>query len=170
VATLLGRTYLELYAPQTELGQWLRTKNIMEKVGSWLFTHGGVSQEVNETGFSLKKMNNRVRSLYDKDGLDSVIQEAKAGVYFDSRTSPFWYRGYFVAPTATMAQVDSTLKLYEVKHIVVGHTIVDSVTSLYNGKVIAIDVNHHTSGYQGLYIEGDKYYRLHANGRKEPIM
>jgi hypothetical protein len=169
VATLLGRTYMDFYSPESELGKWLRTKNIIEKVGSWLFTHGGISQEVNDAGHSLKKINSRVRGVYDKDGYDSVLQEAKAVLYFNSNTSPFWYRGYFAAPLATQAQVDSTLRLYQVQHIVVGHTIVESIRSLYNGKVIAIDVNHHTSGYQALYIEGDRFCKMLPDGTKETL-
>ena len=165
-ATIMGKTYLELYTVNTELGRWLRTKNIMERIGQWLFLHGGVSQTVNEFGLSLKKTNKRVRPMYDKDGFDSLLTAARVTPFFDSNTSPFWYRGYFAPPKATTAQVDSTLRNYKVNQIVVGHTIVDSIQTLYNGKVIAIDVNHHIGNHQALMIENDVFFRINAAGEK----
>ena len=30
-----------LYSDQSELGRWLRSKNIVEKIGSAIFVHGG---------------------------------------------------------------------------------------------------------------------------------
>ena len=168
-ATLMNKTYMEFYAPGTELGQWLRTKNVMERVGSLLFLHGGVSQAVNENDLSLKKMNNRLRSFYDKDGYDSLIRQANLSVYFNGASSPFWYRGYLADPLASQAQVDSTLKIFGVQHIVVGHTIVDSIKSLYGGKVIAIDVNHHQGNHQALLVEKNIFYRINAEGKKTEL-
>jgi len=169
VATLMGITYMDLYNAGTELGHWLRTKNIMERIGDVLFLHGGVSQLVNQRGLSLKKMNNRVRPLYDKDGIDSLLVEENVTTFFDAQTSPFWYRGYFMSPRASMAQVDSTLRIYNVHRVVVGHTIVDSIQTLYNGKVIAIDVNHHIGNHQALAIEKDSFYRMNLEGKKRKL-
>jgi hypothetical protein len=169
VAMLMGRTYMDLYAANTELGRWLRTKNIMERIGNYLFMHGGVSQAVNETGLSLKEINHLVRPLYDKDGFDSLLLEKKATLFFNGNTSPFWYRGYFVPPLASMAQVDSTLNIFDVKRIVVGHTIVDSIQTRYHGKIIAIDVNHHTGNHQALLIEKDSFYRMNVGGKKTKL-
>lgn len=169
-ATLMGRTYMDLYTADTELGRWLRTKNIIEKIGDMLFLHAGISQAVNEEALPLKKINNRVRPLYDKDGFDSLMAKAKATTFFNDKTSPFWYRGYFVQPRATEAQVDSTLQLFNCRHIIVGHTIVDSIQTLYNGKVIAIDVNRHTGNQEALIVEKDSFYRLDIKGRKTRLI
>ncbi len=168
-AAIMNRNYNELYAPNTELGRWLRTKNIIERIGKNLFLHGGVSQAVNEQNHSLKKINSLVRPLYDMDGLDSILNAANAMVYFNNLTSPFWYRGYFAPPLASMAQVDSTLKVFDVNKIIVGHTIVDSIQTLYNGKIIAIDVNHHKQNHQALFIEQDRFYRMNADGKKTKL-
>jgi hypothetical protein len=168
-ANLMQKNYMEFYASNTELGRWLRTKNIMERIGNWLFLHGGVSQAVNEQELSLKKINNSVRNLYDKDGFDSLLAQNNATIFFNGNTSPFWYRGYFIEPFASMAQVDSSLKIFDVKKIIVGHTIVDSVHSIYNGKIIAIDVNHHKQNNQALIIEKDCFYRMEADGKKSKI-
>jgi hypothetical protein len=102
-------------------------------------------------------------------GFDSILNQAHVLPIFSSNTSPFWYRGYFIEPHASIAQVDSTLNLFRVKHIIVGHTIVDSIRTLYDGKVIAIDVNYHISNYQALTIEKDRFYSLTASGEKKRL-
>jgi hypothetical protein len=168
-ATLLGRTYMDFYLPNTELGMWLRTKNIIEKIGKTLFVHGGISKEVNENGLPLKKINSRVRPLYDKDGLDTIINKARAVTFFNANTSPFWYRGYFASPKASTEQVDQTLELFAVNRIVVGHTIMDSIQSFFNGKVIAIDVNHHKGDHQALIIDKEQLFVMDVNGKKTAL-
>jgi hypothetical protein len=168
-ATLLQRTYMDLYLPNTELGIWLRSKNIIEKVGKSLFTHGGISSQVNEEGLPLKKINSRVRPLYDRDGFDSILKKEKVVTFFHFSSSPFWYRGYFSSPKASMGQVDSTLELYKVNRIIVGHTLVDSIQTFFNGKVVAIDVNHHKGNHQALYIEKDELYVMDGEGIKSKL-
>jgi hypothetical protein len=166
VATLLGRTYMDFYAPNTELGRWIRSRNIIEKIGSSLFLHAGISQTVNDLGLSLKNLNNKVRPYYDQDAKDSLLISAGVDPFFWDKTSPFWYRGYFVAPLASMEQVDSTLSLYNVKRVVVGHTLVDNIKTFYKGKVVAIDVNHHAGNHQALLLEKDNLFVLTMDGKK----
>ncbi len=168
-ATLMQKNYMDLYSANTELGRWLRTKNIMERIGNCLFLHAGISQQVNEQNLSIKKINNRVRNLYDKDGMDEVIAENKATIFFNGSTSPFWYRGYFTEPLASVAQVDSSLRMFDVEKIIVGHTIVDSIHSIYDGKVIAIDVNHHKQNHQALIIEKNIFYRMNTDGKQTKL-
>jgi hypothetical protein len=168
-ATLLGKTYLDFYTVNTEFGRWLRTKNIIERIGDNLFVHAGVSQAINESDLSLKEINKRAQPFYDMYGYDSILNKGKVVPLFDGNTSPFWYRGYFLAPHASISQVDSTLRLYKVKHIVVGHTIVDSIQSLYDGKIIAIDVNYHVGNYEALVIEKEAIYSMNAAGEKKRL-
>ena len=57
---------------------------------------------------------------------------------------PLWYRGYFPGQAdftaATAQDVDLTLEAFGARRILVGHTIVPTVTPLYGGKVIAVQV------------------------------
>ena len=168
-ASLMGTTYKELYTANTELGRWLRTKNIMERIGNYLFLHGGVSQPINQSGLSLDEINDQARPYYQMSGFDSVLNEAHVLPLFSGDTAPFWYRGYFLQPQASMAQIDSTLNLFNVKRIVVGHNIVDSIQTRYEGKIIAIDVNYHLSNYQALVINGKDIYRINAAGEMKKL-
>ncbi len=55
----------DLYGPETELGRWLRSKNVMIRINDILFVHGGVSMALSETGYSMQRINKMVR-----DGID----------------------------------------------------------------------------------------------------
>jgi hypothetical protein len=168
-ASLMGVNYQDLYTANTELGRWLRTKNIIEQIGDFLFLHGGVSQPINESQVSLQEINNQARPYYEMSGYDSLLNEAHVLPLFSSDTAPFWYRGYFIEPRASMAQVDSTLRFFNVKHIVVGHTLVDSIQTRYEGKIIAIDVNYHIRNYQALAIDGKDIYSMNEAGEKKKL-
>ena len=77
---------------------------------------------------------------------------------------PLWYRGYIMEPLASKEQVDSTLVLFNVNKIVVGHTLVPQITSFFGGKVVGIDVPHAKGFSEGLLIENKKQYRINLKG------
>src|SRR5690606_26813286 len=49
--------YAQLFAPDTELGKWMRSKNTIEQIGDILFVHGGIGPEVAEKGYTVPQMN-----------------------------------------------------------------------------------------------------------------
>jgi hypothetical protein len=166
-ARLLGHPYSELYGPDTELGQWLRSKNIIEKVGDVLVMHGGLSSAVLSKKLSLDQINTISRPFYDRptkqlpDSLISIL----------GNQGLFWYRGYFALPKASTGTVDSTLIQYGVKHMVVGHTIVKQNIGLYyGGKVVGIDVNEHRGDRAAaLYTKGE-WYLLDTSGQRKKLI
>ncbi|BAV04354.1 Calcineurin-like phosphoesterase [Filimonas lacunae] len=165
-AWLMGRELRNVFGEDAELGRWLRSKNIIEKIGSVLVMHAGLSPEITRKGMSLQSINETCRPYYAtarKDRPESVKS------FFDAN-SPFWYRGYFTAPKATKEQVDSSLQLYNCNTIVVGHTITDtSLVVLYDGKVIGIDVNEHEGHHAALLIENGQFYAVDEKGRRKLI-
>jgi len=145
----------ELFDADTELGRWLRSKNIIEKTGEVLVMHGGLSPALK--GSNLDELNQQYRP-YD--------QQQKA-----DRNSPFWYRGYFMAPKISPVGVDSTLKQYDCKWILVGHTIVKwNIASFYGGKVIGIDVDVHKSKPMAASLENGKWYIVDDQGNRKPLL
>ncbi len=167
-SNLLEEGYVSLLGENSELGRWLRTKNVMEKVGDILFCHAGISSAVNNMDFSTSKINKLVKPYY----ADTTYQYSTPEIdvlYGD--LGPFWYRGYYHGVRASIAQVDSTLSIYKVKHITTGHTVVaDTISVLYNGKVINTDVHHAKGHIEGLLIENGSYYRVTALGEKFLMM
>ena len=164
-ASLLKQQYVSLYDENSELGRWLRTKNVVEKIGDIIFTHGGISGYVNRMKISVAEINDLSRPYY----ADSMY------VYSDFRSDtlfgnlgPFWYRGYYEKTNAHIpSQIDTTLSQFNINHIVTGHTIVgDTVSAWYNGKLLNIDVHHATGNSEALLFENNKFYRVNQEGNK----
>lgn len=164
-AKLMNTDYLSLFGIQTELGRWLRTKNIAEKINDILFTHGGISAYVNQMALPIAKINDLSRPYYADTTFN--YKDIKVEILY-SDFGPFWYRGYYKGnPLAPMTQVDSTLELYGVNHITTGHTIIgDHIQSRYEGKVFNTDVHHATGHSEALYIENNTYFVVNAQGEK----
>lgn len=167
-ASLLNENFTALYGANTELGRWLRTKNVVEKVGDILFCHAGISAIVNKMDISTSKLNKLVRPYFADSTSNYSTPEAEI-LYSD--LGPFWYRGYYYGVKASISQVDSTLSTYKVKHVATGHTVIaDTISVLYNGKVLNTDVHHAKGHTEGLLMEDGKFYRATATGEKFKIV
>lgn len=167
-AALMNTHYMKLYGPDSEIGRWLATKNIVERVGDMLFVHGGISTYTNYVQLPLEELNDMARPFYT----DSTYKypDVKQEILF-SEYGPMWYRGYYKGnPESALRQIDSTLTIYKVRHIVTGHTIVaDHVSSHYDGKLINIDVPHANGASEALLVDKDKFFRVNAKGERFPV-
>jgi hypothetical protein len=66
--------------------------------------------------------------------------------------------------------VDAILDFYDAEAVVVGHTEVDYVESLYEGRVFGVDVPVDDLGsLQGLLWEDGTWFRVVGTGELEPI-
>lgn len=165
-AQALGKPLSELYSEDTELGKWLRTKNIIEKIGDHLFVHAGISEEVNNLNLSVPQINEAARPVLDQykrhesDTLQTLMWDK----------GPLWYRGYYGKEPVSHEVIETTLKSHNVTKIITGHTVVaDSISSWYNGKVINIDTPHSHGKSEALLIRKGKYYRITADGDRFPL-
>jgi len=166
-AQLMNTPYMELFGANSEIGRWLATKNVMERVGNTLFTHGGVSGYLNNLNISLKEVNEITRPFYT-DTTYRYKDERLNVIYSDF--GPFWYRNYYKAPRANPQQIDSTLDIYNVRTITTGHTIIaNEIRSLYNGKVFNVDVHHAEGRSEALLIDDGKFWRVNTTGEKFDI-
>lgn len=162
-AKLMELDYMRLYDEHTELGRWLRTKNIVERIDDKLFMHAGMSPEVYALQIGLDEINAKARPYYAtvKKDLPGQVK-----VFF-GKDSPFWYRGYFMEPKATFALVERMLRYYECSLIVVGHTIVDkNVAFYYHNKVLAVDVDEHAGQRAGALFLHGKWYKVDDTGKR----
>src|SRR5258705_983545 len=132
-ASLLNENYVTLYDKNSELGRWLRTKNIVEKIGDIVFAHGGISGYINRMNISVPDINRLARPYY-ADSTSKYTDQRSDTIF--SNLGPFWYRGYYEKTNADIPiQIDNTLFQFGVKHIVTGHTIVsDTISVWYDGK------------------------------------
>ncbi len=164
-AALLGEHYVDLYGENSELGRWLRTKNIIEKVGDMLYVHAGISAEMNRMNVSISGINEQARPFYADS--TSLYDNKKQETIF-SQSGPFWYRGYYQGSLkATPGQIDSTISKFNIRQIATGHTVVaDTISTWYGGKVFDTDVHHAAGLSEALLIEGGKFYRVNTIGEK----
>ena len=144
-------------------------KNIVEKIGDIVFTHGGISGNVNRMNTSIPDINTLARPYY----ADTLYKytDARSDTLFGNM-GPFWYRGYYNKSNPNISlQIDSTLSQFSVDHIITGHTIVsDTISVWYNGKLLNTDVHHAEGKSEALLIENDKFYRVNAEGNKVLLM
>jgi len=169
-AEVMGQSYMELYDEHTELGRWLRSKNLIEKIGDNLCLHGGVSPEINELKLTVPEINTMSKPYIGWKDLKNTVKDDKILKIFSSTLGLFWFRGYFKQPALEESVVDQTLAQYQVKKIIVGHTILKSnVGFYYGGKVLGVDVNQHGGQHEGALFEKGNWYKVDLTGNKKPI-
>lgn len=158
-AHLMGKRMIELYNANTELGRWLRSKNIIERIGDYAFLHGGISPEVSALNLTFNQINNYGRLEMDGNCLTSDCTTVTGG------DGLYWYRG-MADEELTQQQVDDFVTGFGVERIIIGHTKGATVRSLYNGRVLAIDmyhVNNFEDGYmEALQFELGCFYLFHT--------
>ncbi|MCC2958764.1 metallophosphoesterase [Massilia sp. IC2-477] len=142
----------QAFGADTVIGRWLRLQPVIIKTGRTVITHGGVNPLVADAGFTVNNLNSAMRRYWmgdmpGKGELDAIV--GPAGVT--------QYRGYLEDgeerfPRATAAQIDDVLAHFGAKTIVVGHTLVDRVKTLHDGRVWAIDVNSDEARPEALLI------------------
>lgn len=144
----------------SELGKWLRSKNAIEKIGPYIFLHGGISPTIANLNLSYTQMNDLVRQKITNGtctGNCATINSSSNGLY--------WYRG-ISKNTVTQNQMNTILLNLDGFKIFMGHTIVaDAITTLYNNKAYMVDI-HHDSTYRtdgtviALLYENCRFYQL----------
>lgn len=174
-AERLGAPLLDLYGPDTELGRWMRSKPVMLRIDSVLFTHAGIAPSFAAAAGEIDSVNAVARAtLYEPARRKA---DSSAARVFGAE-GPLWYRGYFgkssgrgsSPPWPTAATIAEALARYGGSTVVVGHTVVDSITSMHDGRVIAIDVTFKDPArVEGLLIEEGKFYRVGVNGSRTPM-
>ncbi len=134
-------TYADLFDADSVLGQWLRTRASILRAGDVLLTHGGISPEVIDRNLTLATLSRAVREVLAGriDPEDSPLHD------FATRSSgPLWYRGYFARdaapPQAHPDDIEALRRHFGVRAIFVGHTALDEVSTLFDGRVIGVQV------------------------------
>ena len=167
-AKIMGQEYYDFYKPNTELGRWLATKNILEKIGDYIFVHAGISKEVSDLNMGVEGINKYARGYYFHNR-EAVLGTDPVGktIYMFGK-SPMWYRGYG-KETTDKAEFAAIAQNMKAKKFVIGHTVHESVTYLMDKQVIDLDVLHAKGITQGLLIENGQEYMIDIHGQKSAI-
>jgi hypothetical protein len=145
--------FSQVFGTDTVLGAWLRRQPVILQAGRTLVTHGGISPQVAASGLSVAQLNAAQQCYWQGMSASTPALDAVLGPAGLTQ-----YRGYFPAeeadvPAATPAQVTDALERFGADTIVVGHTPVEQITPLYQGRVYAIDVNTSSAASEALLFE-----------------
>lgn len=176
-ATILGASdYAALFGGDSILGEWLRSRPAVLKLGDMLFLHGGISPAIVDAKLRIDDLNAGIRTALGTPAAASKALDATTQLIAGS-SGPQWYRGYFGkgAQQTPAAEIDRSLAAFDVNRIFVGHTVVEQVTPLYDGKVIAVQVYPHRDEATGAPVlegalrENGTWYRVGATGLKQEL-
>jgi hypothetical protein len=170
--------YSRLFAANSVLGQWLRTKPTVLQIDNQLFLHGGISKDLVARGFALPEINGTVRAVLNDGAYVNDMARERADFLF-GESGPLWYRGYFASETGPATASDEDVRLarqrFGVDRILVGHTRVPTITSLYGGQVIAVQVYPHrdeagNTSFEALLIRDGALLRARPDGGTVPLL
>ncbi|MBC8028431.1 MAG: metallophosphoesterase [Steroidobacteraceae bacterium] len=174
-ARVLGVNYHELFDARSVLGQWLRSRPTVLRINRQLFLHAGISRALVERKLTLADINGTIRQTLEGSLTEPERERAN---FLMTTEGPLWYRGFFVEQrdftTATSADVDLALEHFGVDRIFIGHTIVPTVTPLFDGRVIALNVYPKREGesvsFEALRVRGGAIQRATFEGGAEEIL
>lgn len=166
-ADTLKLDYGKWYSINSALGQWLRSKNGVEKIGDLLFVHAGLRKDF-PANYTIQEINSNIRLAIDKQ----YKKGQQSNDIFIGSESPIWYRGISTQEESPK-NIEQTLSRFKANKMIVGHTIVDKIQYLYQGKVIDIDLEHQANSEKGrmyaLWIENNQFFSTDENGIRSII-
>ncbi|MFA8436997.1 MAG: metallophosphoesterase [Marinifilaceae bacterium] len=172
ICNRLTMNYYRFFTMNTELGRWLRNLNCVVKINDLIFVHGGLSPGLVDKKVSLDQLNRDMR--YCLNNTEQVSPERiKQVIYYPE--NPLWYRGYLLSTKSyskiRKEEVEDVLTYFDASRIIFGHTEVDQIRSLFQNRLIAVDVPFGIPGIeeQFLLIEKDEFYRMYKSGKKERL-
>lgn len=169
VEQLTGKSYSEFFVSSSVLGNWLRKMPVVIKINNMLFTHAGISTELVREKKDIDQMNMIYRDMLTVRPADG--SDLTSGSMRNTQLGEMlFFRGYFTDDLFSESKLDSILTFYGVDRIIVGHTTLSEVKSMYNNKLIGIDAGlmYYHSGEILLY-NNDAFYRVLYNGQRKKI-
>lgn len=161
-AAYLGMPLTALYSADTELGRWLRSKNLIEVAGDVAFTHAGFNVELVDAitaGLLTVEQLNETGRFHLDNFYGNYAEDNTRLTYLPSRlywardvVNPFrekyadrpdkWLGGESKVGGDLNFHLDRGLAAFDATKLVVGHTVFADPSFLYDGKVLAVDVDH----------------------------
>ncbi len=174
LANKLGLDYsTDLLGENSELGKWLRTKNVIEKINGNLFTHGGISPELISLNLSLETINNKVREYYGQN--KDYISKDSLAYFLYSVDGPLWYRKNTRGISENIQnEMNKVLNCYSVNRLIIGHSTTSDIKGKHKNTLYNIDVHFpHTDSDKnrgkGLLMKQDNIYKIDDNGIKTKL-
>lgn len=166
-SSLFKKPYSELFEDDSFLGRWLRSKPIYIKINDIGFVHGGINESIFTFGFPIEELND---IYFDKvlshDKINTLSRD-RLRTYLLGEDGPLWYRGYAEVDKYDIVRTENLLEKMNVNHVIVGHTSMPKIISLWDKKIIFIDSSIKLGeGGEMLLVNGTEFIRADKNGNQ----
>jgi len=148
---------VDAFDDDTVIGAWLRRQPVVARLGTVLFAHGGISPQAASVSADPEHFNATMRAYWTSASAASRLPASAldAVLGLEGLTQ---FRGYLMAvdgryPRIARPDLDAILDRFQAERIVVGHTLVDRIRFLHEGRIIAVDVNEPGARSQVLVFE-----------------
>ena len=164
--SLGGNGNQRLFSEASVLGQWLRSKPVIARIGNHLLVHGGISGDFLAGGFSIDAANAAARPhLASRRILMPARVQRVLG-----RTGVTRYRG--MADRALglerdpLQHLQQVIERYGVARVAIGHTIAPRVVLQQRGLLLRLDIRHARQLPEAALYENGTLWRVDAAGRR----
>ncbi len=134
--------FLDLFNPGEELGEWLRTRNVVVRLGEFLFSAGGVS--LHYAGKGVEEINAEFRLR--------LAQEPRLFLWnLESQDAPAWWRGLLSGSDSQLEPlIDSVLHHQRARAQIIGMNNSKQAPTRYalRGRVFFVDSGSWTQRFQ----------------------
>jgi hypothetical protein len=130
--------YHQLFREGSVLGDWIASHKVMTAINQRLFVHAGISPAFLKLGYSMKKINKTFSQKVIRQPEDDILKVNELSFLY-TEEGPMWYRGYFDDAVLNHDSIDHILHTLDQKTIIVGHTSLEEISPLFDGKIIALD-------------------------------
>jgi hypothetical protein len=137
-SAIFQNQYYHFFRKGSVLGDWIASHKVLTSINKNLFVHAGVSDAVLDLDLSLEEINNTFTKKLLRAKKEDILKDSLLTLLY-SETGPVWYRGYFDTENFNKENIKSILKRLDQDRIIVGHTSLDKITTLFGGKIIAVD-------------------------------
>lgn len=173
LADTLGVKYNHFFSQRSELGRWITSRNTIERIGSNILVHAGISRTLYDSGLTIPEINTLMPlGLYKRRP-----QRKAAGsttYMLHGSNGPIWYRGLVLEDEKYDPIASDTLTMildrFGAERIIVGHTIFDDVSSFHEGRVIGVNVdnaeNREKKRSRALLIEDGVFWVIGNDGKR----
>ena len=118
--------YEEAFSQHSVLGRWMRSQPVILKLDNFLFTHGGISETVLNSGLTINALNEHYHNTLTK----KVITQQEHNLFYSSNGLTF-YRGLTRGVKAGNLSKAELIKQihhhFKTTYLVVGHTHVEEI-------------------------------------------
>lgn len=161
--------YYHFFRKGSVLGDWIASHKVLTSINKNLFVHAGVSDAVLDLELSLEEINNTFTKKLLRAKEEDIFKDTLLTLLYTTE-GPVWYRGYFDRENFEKKNIKSILKRLDQDRVIVGHTSLNKITAMFEGKIIGVDCSI-KKGLDGqvLIMENNNYWIGDLAGKKTSL-